>query len=83
METDQTAEAQLVLDELFREHSIPFKLSVGKTDPVSQNQYIIRFHDSRLHSVDFTLKQGESFKDEFRAAVVERVKKLSGPLHSP
>jgi len=76
----QQVEAQQVLNELFREHLLPFELSAAKVDPLSHDEYIVRFHDSRLRSVDISWCQGECFKDVFRAAVLERVKRLSGPL---
>ncbi|HXM35123.1 MAG TPA: hypothetical protein VN920_08050 [Pyrinomonadaceae bacterium] len=77
---DQRAEAQQALDELFSEHLLPFELSARKVESIGVEEYIVYFHDSRLRSVDISWCQGECFKDVFRAAVLERVKRLSGPL---
>jgi hypothetical protein len=76
---EQLAQAQQVLDELFSEQLIPFKLSARAMESTGPEEYIVRFHDSRLRSVDISWRQGQSFKDLFRAAVLEQVKKLSGP----
>ena len=73
--------AREALDELFAEHLIPFALSVGKVDVVGSEEYIIRFYDSRLRSIDISWGPGQSFRDVFRASVLSRVKRLSGPLH--
>jgi hypothetical protein len=78
----EQAEAQQALDELFSEHLIPFNLSAQVIESIGGDEYIVRFHDSRLHSVDVSCPQGQSFKEAFRAAVLERVKRLSGPLHA-
>jgi hypothetical protein len=77
----QQAEAQQVLDELFRERLIPFELCAQRVEAIGTQKYIIRFWDSRLHSVGFSWRQGESFTEAFRAAVLDRVKRLSGPLY--
>jgi hypothetical protein len=74
-------ETQAALDELFIEHLIPFELSAGKVDRIGNEEYIIRFYDSRLRSIDISWGQGQSFRDVFRASVLDRVKRLSGPLH--
>ena len=76
---EQQAEAQQALDELFIEHLIPFKLSAHKLESIGSEEYIVRFHDSRLRSVDISWLQGQCFKDVFRTAVLERVNRLSGP----
>jgi hypothetical protein len=73
--------AQAALDELFTEHLIPFELSARKIDRIGSEEYIIRFHDSRLRSIDISWGQDQSFRDVFRASVLDRVKRLSGPLH--
>ena len=78
---EQRAEAQQTLDELFTEQLIPFKLSACLVESIGREEYIVRFHDSRLRSVDVSWRQGERFKDNFRTVVLERVKRLSGPLH--
>ena len=73
--------AQAALDELFAEHLIPFELSAQRVDRIGSEEYIIRFYDSRLRSIDISWVQGQSFSDVFRASVLDRVKRLSGPLH--
>jgi hypothetical protein len=78
---EQKAEAQQTLDELFSESLIPFKLSAQIVESIGSEEYIVRFHDSRLRSLDITCRQDQRFKDVFRAALLHRVKRLSGPLH--
>jgi hypothetical protein len=73
------AEAQQVLDELWREKLIPFALNVGKITKTA-GEYTIHFHDSRLRTALVPLVEGHSFSDLVRAAVLERVAKMSGPL---
>ena len=77
----KVVDAQQALNELFSEQLIPFELFARKIDPISHDEYVVRFHDSRLRSVDLSWSQGENFKEIFRAAVLERVKRLSGPLY--
>ena len=76
----EQAEAQQALDELFGEHLLPFELSAHLVESIGSTEYIVRFYDSRLRSLDVSCLQGQSFKDTFRAAVLERVKRLSGPF---
>jgi len=73
-------EAQQVLDELFGEHLLPLKLSAHEIKSVGAAEYIVYFHDSRLHSVDVSCGEDRPFKDEFRAAILERVGRMSGRL---
>lgn len=54
--------AQQTLDELFAERLIPFALSAWVVDSVGLEEYIVRFHDSRLHSVDVSCPEGRSSK---------------------
>ena len=72
-------EAQQVLDELLEESLIPFKLQAREVNSLGNEELVIRFHDSRLRSIDISCKEGESFKDAFRAALLERVGRLEGP----
>lgn len=78
----QKAQAQQALDELLAEGLLPFKLSARVIDAIGNEEYIVRFHDSRLRSVDISCRQGQCCKDVFRTAVLERVKRLSGPLYA-
>ena len=73
------AEAQQVLDELLAEALLPFPLNVGKITKAS-SEYTIHFYDSRIHSARVPLTRGQSFRDLVRAAVLDRVEKMSGPL---
>ena len=77
---DLMSEAQSVLDELWAENLIPFQLTARKVESVGLEEYIIRFNDSRLHSVDVSWKNLDSFKDALRVAVLARVARLTGPL---
>lgn len=72
-------EAQQVLDELWNEKLIPFRLNVGKITKAPA-EYTIYFYDSRIHSARVPLIKGSSFRDMVRSAVLERVAKMSGPL---
>lgn len=77
---EQRVEAQQTLDELFSEGLLPFPLSAHKLECIGSEEYIVRFHDSRLCSVDLSWHKDQCFKDVFRAALLERVGRLSGPL---
>ena len=81
LDNPQELEAQQILNELFTEHLLPFKLYAAKIELTSQDEYTVRFHDSRLRSVDLSWSSGENFKEIFRTAVLERVKRLSGPVY--
>lgn len=76
------AEAQEVLDELWSEKLLPFALHVGKITK-GVTEYIIHFHDSRIHTARVPLKDGQSFRDMVRSAVLARVEEISGPLNWP
>lgn len=71
--------AQQTLDELFVERLIPFKLSAHVVDSLGREEYIVRFHDARLHSVDVSCPEGHPFKEMVRAAVLDRVSRLGHP----
>jgi len=73
-------EAQQALNELWKEQLVPFKLIVGKIVVDDSSGYTLHFFDSRLRSVSVPWQAGQSFKDQVRAAVKERVARLSGPL---
>ncbi len=79
MPDDLKAEAQQVLDQLFGEQLLPFKLFARRVESIGLEEYIVRFHDSPLQSIDVSWCQseGESFKDVFRAAVLERLGRMS------
>ncbi|MDX6306128.1 MAG: hypothetical protein QOI77_3097 [Blastocatellia bacterium] len=73
------AETQQVLDELWNEGLTPFPLSVGKVIKGADG-YIIDFHDARMRTARVRSNQDHSFREAVRAAVLERVARLSGPL---
>ena len=73
---EQKAEAQQALDELFGEHLLPFKLFARTVESIGPAEYMVRFYDSRLYSVDVSCR-GQCFKDSFRDIVLERVKNFS------
>lgn len=79
---DQKVDAQETLDELFSENLIPFRLVAHSLESVGSEEYIVRFRDSRLPSVDISWPEEKCFKDVFRAAVLDRVDRLSGPLRA-
>ena len=75
------SEAQETLDGLFAEGQIPFELFAWAVESIGMEEYIIRFHDSRLFSIDLSYQRGETFKTVFTTAVLDRVARLrSAPL---
>jgi hypothetical protein len=77
---DQKTEAQQILDDLFSERLIPFKLTAHKVESVGVGDYIVLFNDSRLYSVDVVWNQGENFKDAFRESLLDLLERRSGRL---
>jgi hypothetical protein len=73
------AEIQQVLDELWNEKLIPFPLRAGKVVRV-HDEYTIHFHDARMRTARVRSTPGDSIRGDVRAAVLERVARLSGPL---
>jgi len=67
---------QQTLDELFAESLIPFKLSARAVESIGREEYIVRFQDSRLYSIDVSWQRGQTFKAIFRATILDRVKRL-------
>jgi hypothetical protein len=76
-----TLEAQAVLDDLWVERLIPFELTAHKVESLGLGEYIVRFYDSRLRSVDFSWTKPNSFQNAVRVATLARVARLSGPLN--
>jgi hypothetical protein len=70
---------QQALDELYAENLIPFKLSVRDVESIGMGEYIVRFGDNWLPSLDVSWQQGQTFKAVFRAAVSDRVARLRLP----
>jgi len=71
---------QETLDELFSERLIPFELTAYKVKADGLGEYVVPFYDSRIRSVRFSWKEGGSVKAAVRAAVLDHVNKMSGPL---
>jgi len=78
---EYNAVAQQVVNELYRDSLIPFKLFPGLVICLAPDEYTIRFYDSRLYSVDVTCHEEESFKEVFRSAVLERVDEIMSALN--
>jgi len=70
---------QETLDELFCERLIPFRLTAYKVKAHGPGEYVLPFCDSRIDSIRFSWKNGESFKEVLRAAIIDGVEKMSGP----
>jgi hypothetical protein len=73
---------QTTLDDLDREHLIPFKLTAHGVTADGPGNYVVPFYDSRIHSFEFSWRDGDrlSFKDVVRSAVLKRVGRMTGPL---
>ena len=68
--------AQQTLDELFAAGLIPFKLSARVVESIGEDEYIVRFHDSRLYSVDVSWQRDQPFSKVFRTAILDRITRL-------
>jgi hypothetical protein len=51
-----TVDAQSVLDDLWAKQLIPFQLTAHQVESLGHEEYIVRFFDSRLRSVDVSWK---------------------------
>lgn len=78
---DHKTEAQQILEELYGEGALNFKLFACQVEHLGGGDCIVRFHDSRLHSIDLRWCEGQSFKDVFRTAVLERLGRMRGVAH--
>lgn len=70
---------QETLDELLNERLIPFKLTAYGVSADGPGEYIVPFYDSRIHSVGFSWRHGRPLKEAVRAAVLDRVGRMSCP----
>lgn len=70
MVTKYQADAQQVIDDLFNEHLIPFKLVAQKVIEESPGEFRIPFYDSRLPSVTVEVGKDNGIKDQVRNAVL-------------
>jgi hypothetical protein len=73
-----TLEAQSVLDDLWATRRIPFQLTAHKVDSLGSEEYIIRFHDRRIKSIDVSWRRESSFKDALTVALLARVARING-----
>lgn len=73
-----TLEAQSVLDDLWATKRIPFQLTAHKVDSLGSEEYIIRFYDRRINSIDISWRKENSFKDALTVAVLARVARITG-----
>ena len=71
---------QETLDDLLSKNLIPFKLTAYRVNTNGLGEYVVPFNDSRIHSFRFSWKGGGNFNEVVRAAVLERVHRMSGPL---
>jgi hypothetical protein len=67
-------EAQHELNELFKERLIPFQLTAHIVQCKGHGIYTVEFFDSRFKTLSFLWKEGESFKNIFRAALLKKVR---------
>lgn len=67
---------QETLDELFSARLIPFKLTAYKVNADGPGEYVARFQDSRVHSIRFFRKDGESFREAVRTSALDLVKRM-------
>jgi hypothetical protein len=72
-------EAQQILDELFAASLIPFNLTAQIVESIGWEEYIVRFYDSRLFSIDVSWQPDQTFKSVFRATILDRVARLKTP----
>ncbi len=72
-------EAQSVLDDLSATNQIPFQLTAHKVESLGLEEYIVRFDDGRIHSVDVSWESHVSFKEAVSVAVLARVARLRRP----
>jgi hypothetical protein len=75
-----TVAVQSLLDDLWAEELIPFQLTAHKVESLGREEYIIRFYDPRLHSLDVSWKEPDSFENAVRVAILARVARFSGSL---
>jgi len=66
-------DTQQVLDNLYNEHLIPFKLVAHNVTQEGSREFRISFYDSRLHSVVVEAGQAAPIADQVRVAVLGRL----------
>jgi hypothetical protein len=70
--------AQEVLDQLFQDALIPFKIEAHKVTDEGSREYRIHFYDSRIHSVVVDARSSTPIKQQISAAVLLRMKIRAG-----
>jgi hypothetical protein len=80
MNTEIRLRVQETLDELLREHLIPFALTAHKVSEELPGDYVVRFYDSRIHSFRFSwIDHGSPVKEIIRTAVLARIQVMDVP----
>lgn len=72
-------EAQSVLNDLWSGQLIPFQLTAHHVESLGMDEYIVRFCDSRLHSINVSATDHDSFRQALRVNLLARVARLEGP----
>ncbi len=70
------SEVQQALDELWNEKLLPFAMTVGKITKENDG-YTLHFHYSLICTACVPLIEGLSVRDMVRAAVLDRVAKMT------
>jgi hypothetical protein len=65
--------AQQVLDNLFKDNLIPFKLIAHKVTDEGSHEYRIHFYDSRLHSIVINSAEPTPISKQISAVVLLRL----------
>ena len=63
---------QDTLNNLYKENLIPFKLTAYGVNEEGPGEYLVFFHDSRLHSARFSVLNGGSLDEVVRRVVKTR-----------
>ena len=69
-------EAQKVLDAARKRHLFDVKLTAVRVEWGGPNKYVFYFRDDSLPPVTVSWVEGESFRDVFRAAILDRVSRM-------
>jgi hypothetical protein len=83
MQTDKEElllSTQQALDDLFAQGLIPFALLARGIESLGYGEYIVRFQDERLPSIDVSQPEDQSFDEAVRKAVVDRVSRLDSSV---
>lgn len=70
-------EAQQAIDELYKKNLIPLELTARLVHPEGHGIYTIHFFDARLRSLSVFWREGQSFRDVTRDAVLKKCKDLA------